>query len=87
MSGLAVVQLFASSSRGDSGIGPVVIAVGLAVGSALLLFWLIGRLPGSNENTGAGVFSRRRARDPFDEPPDDPRDDPPGPPRRGPFDT
>jgi hypothetical protein len=77
---LAVVQLVAGASRGDSGIGPVVIAVGLTVASALVLSWIIGRLPGSNENTGAGVFRRRR-RDPFGQPPDD------EPPRRGPFDS
>jgi hypothetical protein len=81
VSGLAVVQVLASSSRGDSGIGPVLIAVGLTVASALVLSWLIGRLPGSNENTGAGVFSRRRRRDPFEQPPDDA-----DPPPRGPFD-
>ena len=65
----------------------MLIAVGLTVASVLLLSWLIGRLPGSNENTGAGVFSRRRRRDPFDDPRNDPRNDPPEPPRRGPFDT
>jgi hypothetical protein len=81
--GLVGVQVLASSSRGDSGIGPVVIAVGLTVASALLLSWIIGRLPGSNENTGAGVFSRRRRRrDPFGQPPEDTDE----PRRRGPFD-
>jgi hypothetical protein len=54
----------------------------LTIASVLLLSWLIGRLPGSDENTGAGVFSRRR-RDPFGEPPDDA----PGRPRRDPFDN
>lgn len=78
----ASVQVLASSTQGDSGIGPVVIAVGLTVASALILSWIIGRLPGSNENTGAGVFSRRRRRDPFGQPPEDPGD----PRRRGPFD-
>lgn len=82
MPALAVVQVLARSSQGDSGIGPVLIAVGLTVASALALSWLIRRLPGSDENTGAGVFSRRR-RDPFDSPPDDE----PEPPRRGPFDS
>lgn len=82
MSGLAVVQMVAGSSQGDSGIGPVVIVVGLTVVSALTLSWLIGRLPGSNENTGAGVFTRRRKRDPFESPPDDTTDPPP----RSPFD-
>jgi hypothetical protein len=77
-----VVQMVASASSGSSGVGPVVIAVGLTVASALVLSWLIGRLPGSNENTGAGVFNRRR-RDPFSEPPDD-RDEPRP---RGPFDS
>ena len=79
---VSVVQVVAGASQGDSGIGPVVIAVGLTTASVLLLSWLIGRLPGSDENTGAGVFSRRR-RDPFDEPPDDG----PGRPPRGPFDS
>lgn len=77
-----LVQVVASGSRGDSGIGPVVIAVGLTIASVLVLSWVIRRLPGSDENTGAGVF-RRRPRDPFGQPPDD-RDDPP---RRGPFDS
>jgi hypothetical protein len=82
--GLASVEMLASSSRGDSGIGPVVIAVGLTVASALLLSWIIGKLPGSNENTGAGVFSRRRSRrnDPFGQPPEDTGEQR----RRGPFD-
>jgi len=71
----------AGSSRGSSGMGPVVIAVGLTVGSALLLSWVIGKLPGSDENTGASPFSRRRRKDPFGRPPDDPMDQPP----QGPF--
>ncbi len=78
---LVVGTLEAGSSRGDSGLGPVVIVVVLTVASALVLTWVIGKLPGSNENTGAGLFSRRR-RDPFAQPPDDPF----GPPRRGPDD-
>lgn len=76
------IELLARSSQGDSGVGPVVIAVGLTVASALLLSWLFGKLPGSDENTGAGVFGRRRRRDPFGRPPEDPMDQPP----RGPFD-
>ena len=81
----ASLQVLASSSRGDSGIGPVLIAVGLTVASALLLSWIIGKLPGSNENTGASVFSRRRRprKDPFGQPPEDPGDPRP----RGPFDN
>jgi hypothetical protein len=84
MLGVASLELLASSSRGDSGIGPVMIAVGLTVASALILSWVIGKLPGSNENTGAGVFSRRRRgrNDPFGQPPDDTDDPRP----RGPFD-
>lgn len=78
-----VVQMVASSSSDGSGIGPVVIVVGLTVASALVLTWIIGRLPGSNENTGAGVFNRRRRRDPFSDPPDDRDERRP----RGPFDT
>jgi hypothetical protein len=80
----ASLQVLASSSRGDSGIGPVFIAVGLTVASALVLSWVIGKLPGSNENTGAGVFTRRRQRrnDPFGQPPEDTGDQR----RRGPFD-
>lgn len=80
--GPVVVELMATSSRGDSGIGPVAIAVGLTIASVLVLSWVIRRLPGSDENTGAGVF-RRRPRDPFGQPPDESD----RPPRRGPFDT
>ncbi len=61
----------AGSSQGSSGIGPVVIAVGLTIASVLVLSWLINRLPGSNENTGASPFRRRRRKDPFGRPPDD----------------
>jgi len=71
------------ASRGSSGIGPVVMVVGLTIGSALVLTWLINRLPGSNENTGASPFSRRRRGNPFDRPPGDPMDRPP----RDPFDS
>ncbi len=71
------------ASRGSSGIGPVVIVVGLTIASALVLTWLINRLPGSNENTGASPFSRWRRNDRFDRPPDDSADRPP----RGPFST
>jgi hypothetical protein len=79
----ATLEVLASSTRGDSGIGPVVIAVGLTVTAALVLSWIIGRLPGSNENTGAGVFRRRRRNDdPFGKPPEDTGDPRP----RGPFD-
>jgi hypothetical protein len=49
----------------------VVIAVGLTIASALVLSWLINRLPGSNENTGASPFRRRHRNDPFGRPPDD----------------
>jgi hypothetical protein len=52
-------------------------AVGLTLASVLVLSWLIGKLPGSNESTGATAFSRRQ-RNPFDEPPDDTIDPPPG---------
>ena len=62
------------TSRGSSGIGPVVTVVGLTIASALVLSWVIKRLPGSDENTGASPFSRRRRRDPFDRPPEDPTD-------------
>jgi hypothetical protein len=78
---IAVAHLVATSSQGDSGIGPVVIAVGLTLASVLVLSWLIRRLPGSNENTGASPFRRRR-RDPFGAPPGDSID----PPSRSPFD-
>lgn len=70
------------ASRGSSGIGPVVMVVGLTIASALVLSWVIHRLPGSNENTGASPFSRWRRRNPFDGPPEDPNDRPP----RSPFD-
>lgn len=83
MTALEVVgTVVAGASRGSSGVGPVVVVVGLTVASALLLSWVIGKLPGSNENTGAGPFRRRRRDDPFGAPPDDPMDQPP----RGPFD-
>jgi len=78
VSSFAVV---ASASQGSSGIGPVVVVVGLTIASALVLSWIIRRLPGSNENTGASPFRRRR-KDPFGQPPDDPTDRPP----RSPFD-
>jgi hypothetical protein len=72
MSGPQIVGVVvAASSQGSSGIGPVVIAVGLTIASVLVLSWLINRLPGSNENTGAGPFRRRRREDPFRRPPDD----------------
>jgi hypothetical protein len=70
------------ASQGSSGLGPVVLVVGLTIGSALLLSLLINRLPGSNKNTGASPFSRRRRTDPFGQPPDDPT----APPPRSPFD-
>ena len=78
MSSFAVV---ASASQGSSGIGPVVAVVGLTIASALVLSWIVHRLPGSNENTGASPFKRRR-KDPFGQPPEDPMDRPP----RSPFD-
>ena len=70
------------ASRGSSGIGPVFMVVGLTIASALVLTFVVSRLPGSNENTGASPFRRRRRSDPFDRPPDDPMDRPP----KGPFD-
>ncbi len=70
MSGLGFIAS-AGSSSGSSGVGPVVIAVGLTIASALVLSWLINRLPGSNENTGASPFRRWRRNDPFGRPPDD----------------
>jgi hypothetical protein len=79
---IAVDPVVGQTSDGGFSIGPVVVAVGLTVASVLLLSWVIGRLPGSDENTGAGVFRRRR-RDPFGRPPDDR----PEPRQRGPFDT
>lgn len=72
----------AGSSDDGSGVAPVVIAVGLTIASVLVLSWLINRLPGSNENTGASPFRRRNRKDPFGRPPDDPMDRPP----RDPFD-
>ena len=77
-----VIESVDGASRGSSGIGPVVTVVGLTIVSALVLTWLINRLPGSNENTGASPFSRRRRNDPFGRPPEDPMDQPP----RSPFD-
>jgi hypothetical protein len=77
-----VGAVVAAASQGSSGIGPVVTVVGLTIGSALVLTWIFQRLPGSNENTGASPFRRRRHKDPFGQPPDDPMDQPP----RGSFD-
>lgn len=72
MSGLQIAgAVAAGSSQGSSGVGPVVIAVGLTIASALVLSWIIHRLPGSNENTGASPFRRRARKDPFGRPPDD----------------
>jgi hypothetical protein len=72
MSVLQIIGVLgAGSSSGGSGVGPVVIAVGLTIASALVLSWLISRLPGSNENTGASPFRRRGRNDPFRRPPDD----------------
>ena len=87
MSDLVIASL-EGASRGSSGIGPVVIVVGITIASALVLTWLIGRLPGSNENTGASPFSGWRRRNPFGRPPDDrsPDDRADGP-QRGPFGT
>jgi hypothetical protein len=80
---LTASAFVANSSQGSSGIGPVVMVVGLTIGSALVLSWLFGRLPGSNENTGASPFAGwRRRKDPFGSPPDDPMDRPP----KSPFD-
>lgn len=78
MSGsLTVGAVIASASQGSSGMGPVVVVVGLTIASALILTFLINRLPGSNENTGASPFRRRQRKDPFGQPPDDPMDRPP----------
>jgi hypothetical protein len=79
-SSLTVASVIASASQGSSGMGPVVIVVGLTIASALILTFLFNRLPGSNENTGASPFSRRRRKDPFGQPPDDPMDRPPSSP-------
>lgn len=81
---VAAAAVVATASQGSSGIGPVVIVVGLTIASALVLTWIVGKLPGSNENTGASPFGRwrRPPRDPFGRPPDGPTDEPP----RGPFD-
>jgi hypothetical protein len=69
--------VIANSSQGSSGIGPVVTVVGLTIASALVLTFVVSKLPGSNENTGASPFKRRRRKDPFGQPPDDPMDRPP----------
>jgi hypothetical protein len=70
-------------SRGSSGLGPVVIVVVLTIVSALVLTFIVSRLPGSNENTGASPFGRWRRTDSFDRPPKKSKDQPP----RGPFDS
>ena len=72
-----------SGSRGSSGPGPVVIVVALTIVSALVLTFVVNRLPGSNENTGASPFGRWRRTNSFDRPPEKPKDQPP----RGPFDS
>ncbi|MGB0112665.1 MAG: hypothetical protein WBP59_05550 [Ilumatobacteraceae bacterium] len=58
-------------SRGSSGIGPVLTVIALTIASALVLSWVFHRLPGSDENTGASPFGRRRRQGPFDPPDDD----------------
>jgi len=78
-----VIASVEGGSRGSSGLGPVVIVVGLTIGGALVLTWLFNRLPGSNENTGASPFGRWRRSNSFDRPPEKPKDQPP----RGPFDS
>jgi len=72
-----VGAVIATTSQGSSGIGPVVTVVGLTIGSALVLTFVVSKLPGSNENTGASPFKRRQRKDPFGQPPDDPMDRPP----------
>ena len=82
MSGLQLAGLAVSdSSGGSSGVGLVVLVVALTIGSAIVLSWLIGKLP--EKRPGTPLFPRRSKKDPFSRPPDGPMDQPP----RGPFDT
>ena len=82
MSGLQLAgATVSSSSGGSSGVGLVVLVVALTIGSALVLAWLIGRLP--EKRPGTPLFTRRSKRDPFAHPPDGPMDPPP----KGPFDS
>lgn len=83
MSGLQLASLLASpSSNGSSGVGLVVTVVILTVGAALVMSWLIGRLPEKNDDKWM-PFSRRRRNDPFNRPPSGPSNPPPS----GPFDS
>ncbi len=76
---LAVVG---SSSNGGSGVGLVVTVVVLTIGAALVLSWLIGRLPEKTDGVSL-PFTRRRRKNPFDHPPGGPANPPP----KGPFDN
>ena len=81
---LAVVLSSAEAGlRGSSGVGPVVIVVGLTVASALVLTWIVNRLPdwGAGSRWDPLRWGRRRRTNPFGAPPENPDDRPPS----GPF--
>ena len=60
---LAVVLSSAEAgSQGSSGVGPVVIVVGLTIASALVLTWIVNRLPdwGAGSRWAPLRWGRRR---------------------------
>ena len=73
-----------STSQGDSGIGPVVIVVGLTIASALVLTWIVNRLPDWGKGSRLDPANWRRRADPGTGIPDD-RDGRDDRPPSGPF--
>lgn len=70
-----------SSSQGDSGIGPVIIVVAITIGAALVLTWIVNRLPDWGAGSRFDPLRWRRRGTPQTGLPDDPDDRPPS----GPF--
>ena len=70
-----------STSQGDSGIGPVFIVVGLTIASALVLTWIVNRLPDWGKGSRLDPVNWRRRPNPRSGIPDDPENRPPS----GPF--
>ena len=62
--------------------GLVVTVVILTIGAALVMSWLIGRLPEKTDDKWM-PYARRRRSNPFNRPPSGPSNPPP----RGPFDS
>lgn len=84
----ALIASAPTTSQGDSGIGPVIIVVGLTIASALVLTAIVKRLPdwGAGSRWDPLRWGRRRRTNPFGAPPDDAdrRDDRPP---SGPFNS